>query len=74
MFGIGMRKWLWIGHNLWEGMNLLGTNLWAGISKGAGWTGRPKQNWKRTVSKEPGKCGETYREVKRSGGSSLRWR
>ena len=31
MFGIGMRVWRWIGHNLRKGMNPLRTKLWAGI-------------------------------------------
>ena len=71
---IKRRKWKWIGHTLRKAPNNTTRMAMEWNPQGRRSRGRPKQSWRRTVSKELENIGRTWGEAKLLANNKIRWK
>ena len=71
---IKRRKWRWIGHTLRKAPNNTTRMAMEWNPQGRRSRGRPKQSWRRTVSKELENIGRTWGEAKLLANNKIRWK
>ena len=71
---IRRRRWRWLGHTLRKPQNHVIRQALDWNPQGKRKRGRPKETWRRTLTKEIEQSGKTWAMLKREAANRVRWR